>query len=147
MSTDPIKNVADRMKSVHSLLSRPDRIDAARTAFRQAYPDAPLEMIETAVFHVYVDGVDAALDWVASAEMFLRKPEEGLDYGTTWHAVYHLYNWLQFQALMPIGRDGILERLATLRSCVSGNDLDSALGVIRQLEELFGGAASPPSVS
>jgi hypothetical protein len=144
MPSDPIEKAAERMELVNSLLSRTDRIDAARAAFRKAYPDAPQHMVDTAVFHVYVDGIDAALDWVAAAERFLRDPERGMDYGATWHAVYHLYNWLQFEALMPTGRDGILELMADLRQFLSENDPQAALGVVSQLEEMFGGDRSSP---
>jgi hypothetical protein len=62
-------------------------------------------MVEAAVFHVFRGGVGATLDWLAAAELFLRDPAAGFDHGATWHAVYHLYNWQQFQALLPVGRE------------------------------------------
>jgi hypothetical protein len=103
-------------------------------------------MIDTAVFHVYCDGIGAALDWVAAAEKFLRDPSNGFDYGATSHVVYHLYNWLQFQALMPIGREGILERLRDIKLFLTENNPDAALGVIKQLEKLVDGNQSAPDV-
>jgi hypothetical protein len=119
--------------------------DAAAAAFRHAYPDAPAELIETAIFHVFKDGVGAALEWVAAAERFLRDPAAGFDCGATWHVVYHLYNWLQFQALLPIARDGVMKRLADLRLFLSENDTEAASGVVTQLEELFRGGVQPPA--
>jgi hypothetical protein len=133
----------ETLELVHSLLGR---AEVAAAAFRKAYPDAPPHMIDAAVYHVFRDGVGAALDWVAAAERFLRDPARGFDYGATWHAVYHLYNWQQFQALLPIGREGVLERLADLKLFLSENNPEAAAGVVKQLEELFRGDVQPPGV-
>jgi hypothetical protein len=103
-------------------------------------------MIEAAIVHVFSDGVGAALEWVAAAERFLRNPAAGFDYGATWHAVYHLYNWLQFQALLPIGRDGVMDRLADLKLFLAENDTEAASSVVTQLEQLFRGDVQPPRV-
>jgi hypothetical protein len=134
------------MDRVNALLGRAEVLEAAAVAFRRAYPDAPPHMIEAAVFHVFRDGVGAAMDWVAAAERFLRDPDAGFDYGATWHAVYHLYNWQQFQALLPIGREGVLDRLADIKLFLSENNREEAARVVKQLEELFGGDVQPPEV-
>jgi hypothetical protein len=131
---------------VHALLARSEIAESASATFRAAYPDAPPNMVEAAVFHVFCDGVGATLDWVAAAERFLRDPAAGFDHGATWHAVYHLYNWQQFQALLPVGRDGVLERLADLKLLVSEGSTEAVAGLIRQLEELFRGDVQPPSI-
>jgi hypothetical protein len=144
--------VAERIVSpetldlVRALLDREDTAGAAAAAFRAAYPDSPQSMIEAAIFHVYRDGIGAALEWVAAAERFLRSPDEGVDYGATWHVVYHLYNWLQLQAVLPIGRAGVLERLSDLRLFLTEGDTKAATRVIAQLEELFRGDVEPPNV-
>ena len=98
------------------------------------------------MYHVFRDGVGAALDWVAAAERFLRDPVGGLDHGATWHAVYHLYNWQQFQALLPIGREGMLDRLSDLKLFLSENNPKAAAEVVKQLEELIRGDVQPPGV-
>jgi hypothetical protein len=136
----------ETLELVQALLGRAGIIEAATVAFRRAYPDAPGHMIETAVHHVIWDGVGAALDWVAAVERFLRDPSEEIDYGATWHAVYHLYNWQQFQALLPIGRQGVLDRLADIKLFLSENNPEAAAGVVAQLEELFQGDVQPPAV-
>jgi hypothetical protein len=136
----------ETLELVHALLGRVGVNEAAIVAFHRAYPDAPPHMIEAAVFHVFRDGVGAALDWVAAAEQFLRNPAEGFDYGATWHAVYHLYNWQQFQALLPIGREGVLDRLSDIKLFLSENNPEAAAGVVKQLEELFRGDVQPPGV-
>lgn len=136
----------ETLERVHALLGRAEMAEAATAAFRRAYPDAPPHMIEAAVFHVYRDGVGAALEWVAAAEQFLRDPSQGFDYGATWHVVYHLYNWQQFQALLPIGREGVLERLANLKLFLSENNPTAAGDIVKQLEELFRGDVAPPAI-
>lgn len=137
---------AETLELVNALIGRSEVVTAATTAFRRAYPDAPQHMIEAAVFHVFVDGITAALDWVAAAERFLRHPGAGFDPGATSHVVYHLYNWKLFEALLPIGRAGILERLSDIKELLSQHDTEAAAGVVRQLEELFGGGSQPPIV-
>lgn len=136
----------ETLELVHTLLSRAEVPSAAAAAFRAAYPDAPPNMIDAAVYHVYRDGVGAALDWVGAAERFLRDPAAGFDYGATWHAVYHLYNWQQFQALLPIGREGVLERLEDLKQFLAEGCTEAATGVVNHLVELFRGDVQPPSV-
>src|SRR5476651_2256519 len=90
----------ETLELIQSLLRRPDLKEAATKAFKEKFPDAPQEMIDSAFYHVFADGVGAALEWVAATEQFLRNPASGIDYGSTWHLVYHIYNWLQFNALI-----------------------------------------------
>ncbi len=66
------------LELIGALLARQDAKGDANTAFAKKYPDAPKEMIHAATFHVCVDGIDAALDWLASIEEFLQNPETGL---------------------------------------------------------------------
>jgi hypothetical protein len=136
----------ETLELVHALLGRTEVPERAAAAFRQAYPDAPPHMIDAAVFHVFRDGIEAALDWVAAAERFLRDPAARFDYGATSHAVYHLYNWLLLEALMPIGRGGMLDRLADINLFLSENNTKAAAGVVKQLEELLRGDVPPPAI-
>src|SRR5687767_5614268 len=100
---------------MQALLARPEVAAAATAAFRRAHPDAPQAMIDAAVFHVVSEGIEATVDWLAAIERFIRDPASGLDYGAVSHVVYHLYNWQQFQALLPLGRDGLRERLGDIQ--------------------------------
>jgi hypothetical protein len=97
---------------VRTLLQRNNLSSEAKEAFHEAYPDAPEEMLKTAVFYTYIDGIGAAIDWLVDLELFLREPSRELDISTTYHLLYHLYNWHQFHALLPDGRIGVLERQA-----------------------------------
>lgn len=127
----------ERLELIESLLQRQDKNREAACAFKSVYPNAPTEMIETAVFHVYVDGISAALDWLASTELFLRHPEHELDDGT--HLLYHLYNWQQFKALLPSGTEGIMAVLKDLKEAVADEDTQAILEATEILEERLSG--------
>jgi hypothetical protein len=47
---------------------------------------------------------------------------------------------------LPIGREGILERLQDLKLFIEENSTQAAIGVVKQLEELFGGDVAPPGI-
>jgi hypothetical protein len=134
----------ERWEIVQTLLERKDLINNARAAFRQAYPNAPEEMLQTAIFHTYVDGIGAAIDWLTDLELFLREPNDGLDIGNTSHLLYHLYNWFQFNALLPESKEGVLERLKDIKDLVSDGDLETILLSIEELESIFKGGRSYP---
>jgi len=134
------------LEMITALIARPEVMAEAREAFRLKYPDAPPEMIDTAAFHVCQDGIDAALEWIANIELFLRSPSKGLNYGSTWHLVYHLYNWLQFQALLPLGRAGIVEHLRDAQVCIDEESPDAAKQSIQLLIDQFTGDVGPPGV-
>jgi hypothetical protein len=103
-------------------------------------------MIDAAAFHVFRDGVGAALEWVAASERFLRDPSLKLDPGATWHVVYHLYNWQQFEALLPVGREGVLRRLEDVQVLLSEGDSEAASTVLKELAEMFRGDVQPPTI-
>jgi hypothetical protein len=128
------------------LLRRPELSEAGRAALRQVFPDAPPAMLSAAVFHVFTDGVAAAAAWLAAVERFLRDPSLGLDGGATYHLLYHLYNWQQFQALLPAGKQGVLELLGDTKLFLSEGDPESAGRALRQLEEMFQAGLQPPEI-
>jgi hypothetical protein len=131
---------------MQALLARAGVAKDAAEAFRQAYPDAPKEMINTAVFHVVSEGIEATVDWLAAIEQFLRDPSEGLDYGAVWHVIYHLYNWQQFQVLLPVGRVGLKEQLEDIGQFLEEGDSESAKQVLKRLSEALSGDARPPDI-
>ncbi len=139
---------SDASAFVGALFSRSESeiVSLAKEAFRQKYPDATDAMLETAVFHVYRDGIHAAMDWLAAAEKFLRDPQSGIDYGATSHLIYHLYNWLQFQSLMPLGRCEFLEHLKDAELFLNEENPKAALDVIQRLIEHATGDVAPPSI-
>lgn len=136
----------EAVKLIEKLLARPNAIEDARRAFAERFPDAPMEMIETATFHVCVDGIDAALQWLASIEQFLQRPENGLDYGATWQLLYHLYNWQQFNALLPLGKSGIAEHLKDIKTFLDEDNNGAAKETIDHFMKCLGGDLGPPGI-
>ena len=148
MNSDSTRPTTDASDLVSALFRRSEAeiVSIAKEAFRLNYPDATDAMLETAVFHVYRDGIHAALDWLAATEKFLRDPQSGLDYGATSHLIYHLYNWLQFQSLMPLGRWELLEHLKDAELFLKEEHPAAALQVIQHLMEHATGDVAPPSL-
>jgi hypothetical protein len=136
---------AQRWQIVQTLLQRDDLIKQAREAFRQAYPKVPESMVNTTVFHTYGDGIGAAIDWLVDLELFLRDPSCGLDIGLTYHLLYHLYNWYQFNALLPDGKTGVLEHLQEIKELLKDGDIAASLATVEQLESMFEGNRNYPS--
>ena len=135
-----------RWELATALLQRVDRVSDAENAFRRKFPTAPNEMIQTAVFHVYVDGPDSVISWLADAELFLRDPLHNLSSGVTSHLLYHVYNWLQFRALLPEGKSGVLELLKELKQHARDGELDAVQQAVKELEELLDGNIGAPDI-
>ena len=123
-----------------------ERVEIARQAFRAQYPAAPEEMISAAVFHVYVDGLDAAMQWLADAERFLRDPKETLNYGITWHLLHHVYNWHMLEALMPVGRNGLDDLLDQIQTFADEGDAGSIRSTISQIKKMLDGDEEAPRI-
>lgn len=136
----------EALSLISALLARPNAVEDARLAFAKRFPDAPKQMIDTATYHVCVDGIDAALEWLASIEEFLQKPENGLDYGATWHLLYHLYNWQQFEALLPLAKCGIIEHLGDVKTLLDESSPEAAKQVIERLIQRLSGSLDSPRI-
>jgi hypothetical protein len=136
----------EALQLIDALLARPNAAADARKAFAAQFPDAPKEMIDTAAFHVCVDGIEAALIWLASIECFLRNPENKVDKGATWHLLYHLYNWQQFESLLPLGKSGITEQLNDVKTFLEESDPEAAKLTIEHLLKRVSGSLTPPNL-
>ncbi|MBD2023553.1 hypothetical protein [Leptolyngbya sp. FACHB-711] len=134
-----------RWEIVQNLLRRSDLRDEAEQAFHRAYPNAPEEMLATAVFHTYVDGIGAAIDWLVDLEQFLAEPDRKPDISATYHLLYHLYNWYQFHELLPDGKTGVLERLKEIKELVADGEIEAVLATVEELESMFEGGRNYPN--
>ena len=133
-----------RLELVRDLFARQNAPADAVEAFRKRFRSAPDEMIKTAVHHIYVDGAEAVLDWLADAELFLRDQDHGLSYATSFHLLYHVYNWHMFQVLLPEGKTDVLDLVKELKQHADDNDLESMKRTVDELEErLTGGSPNP----
>lgn len=106
-------------------------------------------MIYSAAHHVYVDGCEAAIDFVAAAERFLRNPEssEPPDYGVTFHLLDHVYNWHMFQQLLPDAKPTLVALLKELNDAVAASDRDGVLRTTAEIEGIILGHQNPPSIA
>ncbi|HTD48358.1 MAG TPA: hypothetical protein VK881_13915 [bacterium] len=125
-----------------------DAYTAAKAAFQKVYPTAPDEMIVPGLSHTYVEGVDAALDFIAGAEMFLRDPDdEWLGFGFTYELLYHAYNWHMFLILLPEGTGDLLKSVDDLkRSVETGVDQKTILKDIEDLRDQLTGHRGLPNL-
>lgn len=130
---------------VKALIERDNVRHEAWKAFRFAYPNAPDKMINTAVFHIYIDGIQAALDWLVEVELFLQNPENTLSEGSTFHLIYHLYNWLQFTTLLQDTKEDIVEKLNDVKAALEDDDKDAAFDLLEELKEKFNGGLNAPN--
>lgn len=135
---------AERQELALALLERPRRSEEGRAAFRRKYPCAPEEMINTATHHVYVDGPGAVVDFLAEAELAIRDPSHEIDFGTSWHLLHHVYNWLQFRALLPAGKSDVIDLLSQMEQAVAENDPEFILATVRELRDVVEGNRGAP---
>ena len=136
----------ERRALANALMARPQRRRDGRAAIQRAYPAAPEAMAGTAAHHLYGDGVEAAIDLLAAAELMLREPTRDLDDGAVYHLAYHLYNWMQFVALLPHGRHELLDLVAQLKQAVEENDMEFIKHTAELLDDVVGGHVSHPEV-
>jgi len=102
-------------------------------------------MITTAMYHIYGDGIDAAPDFIAEAEMFLRDPDE--DWLNTYDLLYNTYNWHMFQALLPEVTQDLLAAVDYLKRSVEGGaDPKEVLKEINDLRDQITGHTGLPQI-
>lgn len=131
--------------AVLALLDRgPNRTELAREMFRRKYPNATEQMISAAVFHLYVDGIDAAVGWLADLEHFLADPDHELSFGASSHLLYHVYNWHQLESLMPHGKVGMHELVDDIIEFADDSDIVSIKRAASELKALLDGKDEPP---
>jgi len=134
-----------KLKIVKALIERNNVRDEARKALCETYPNASNKMIDTAVFHIYVDGIQAAIDWLVDIELFLQDSKHTLNDGVVFHLIYHLYNWLQFKSIMPETNEDFMSKLADIEAAIEDDDKEAALDILEELKDKFNGSLNPPN--
>lgn len=137
---------AEKLERIARLATRDDVPDLAAKALRREFPNAPESMINTAIFHVYTDGVDAVLDWLAAAADALTEGTPLPDDGKTWHLLYHVFNWYQFRELMPHGSQELLDWIEGLEESVNEDDRDSILAHTKAIKEILDASRPQPKI-
>jgi len=131
---------------VDSLLARPDRRADGLAALRSLFPGVADEMLRTAVHHLYGDGVDAAVAWLAGVERTLQSREHELCPGATFEFLYHVYNWLQIQSLLPEGAKSLSEIVAEVSAALASGEVSEARALLDELKERLDGDRTPPQL-
>ena len=117
----------------------------AQQRLAAAFPTAPKEMLHTAEHHLYVDGKNDALDWVADMASFLRSPDAPPpDLGVAFGLLHHLYNWWQFRDLLPEGKEGLLGIVKEAREFIKEGSPEAALHSLQLIEESLEGNVDFP---
>ena len=127
-----------------ALLSRAHPDADGLAALRRKHPSVPEPMLRTAVHHLYVDGPQAAVDFLADAELAIENPSHEVGYGPASELLYHVYNWLLFRAIMPEGKIDLLDLLAQLERAVKDDDRDLILATVAELRDVIDGHRQPP---
>ncbi len=136
----------ERRELALALIDRVGAPDDAFEAFRKKYPEVPEEMLRTAVFHVYVDGPSAVMDFLADAELAIREQGHELDYGTAYDILYHLFNWLQLRALFPEAKQDLLDLTSDLDELVKSEDWEGVAAAVEELKNIVQGNRTPPDM-
>ena len=137
---------ATRLELALACLARGDRRDEAFAMLQRRYPDAPEELLRSAAFHLYWKLPEVLRDTLAQIELALRESDPELHWGVVSDALYHLYNWLQVEALLPWGKQAVWEELEELRELIKADDKDGAMGTLKRLMDQIGGSASEPRI-
>jgi hypothetical protein len=141
MTSDHLRTLLD------GLLDRgANRIELARDTFRRKYPEATDQMISAAVFHLFTEGIDACVEWLADLERFLADPDHKLCYGISSHLLYHVYNWHQLESLMPHGKTVMHELLDDILESAAENDMESVKRAVTEFKNILEGHDRPPTI-
>lgn len=136
-----------KLAILRKLLDRENIYDDAFSRLQTAYTHAPKNMINSAVFHLYIEGVHAAIDWLVDAELFLQNPKNNLCESKTYHLIYNLYNWLQFKAILQDSNENLIEKINDIKAAIKDDDWDAALDILEELKDKFNGDITPPNFS
>jgi hypothetical protein len=142
----PGLTLEEQLTLARALFQRTNRDKDARVAIAKAYPNAPEAMIHTAVHHLYVDGSTAALEFLADLERCLQEPGQRPDLAVAIELLYHVYNWQQFEALLPGGRADVLELVSELKGHLADNDIEATRVAVEELSDMLEGSKNPPDI-
>ena len=138
---------AERWALAAALMARPNLRMVGLEALKQTYPKAPEPILRTAVHHLYGDLPEALVDMLAVTELSLRSPGREVGYGAPYHAIDHLYNFLQFRALLPDGMAGMEALVAQLEELAIDGDLEGIKSTIAELRKRVDGNLTAPDVA
>jgi hypothetical protein len=140
-------STTEKLELIRALFARQHLGVDGRVAVAKAYEGAPSGMVDTAVHHLYVDGCSAAMEFLVDAELCLREPGRRPDIAVATELLDHVYNWQQFEAILPTGRADVLEMVAELKQLVADGDLDAIRATVEDLSDALEGNKTPPGLA
>jgi len=137
-----------RLELATALFARGSQVrgEEAFTIVRSQFPSVAENLAQSLAFHAYQEMPDVALGLLAWIELNIREGIHERHAGLSFDLQYHLYNWLQAEALVPYGRQDVFDELAEIKDCLSRNDKESAAAILDSLIERFETSVSPPDV-
>jgi len=139
---------SERLKLALACLDREElkeRRDAGFKILERQFPDAPVSILHSGAHHLYWKLPEALRDTLAQIELSLRHEDCDLHWGVISDSLYHLYNWLQVQALLPWGKQAVWEELEEVQELIKADDKDGAMGTLKRLMDQIDGSAREPS--
>ncbi len=82
--------------------------------------------------------------WLVIHRKFLQNPEAGLSSGATWHLLHHVYSWQQLEALIPLGKDGLIGQLSDIKMYIEESETEAAKETIDDLLRSLSGDVDLP---
>jgi len=137
-----------RLELAQALIGRGSQVrrDEAFQIVRNQFPAIAEDLARSISFHGYQELPDVAVNLLAWIELNMREGVHERHAGIDFDLRYHLYNWLQAEALVPYGRQDVFEELAEIKDCLSRDDKESAAAIVEALIERFEANVSPPDV-
>jgi hypothetical protein len=130
---------------VQALFARPNWAADGRALVKELYPSASAPAVSTGAHHLFVDGPDALLRMLAALELSLRTREWKVDYGVVWEVLYHVYNWQQFEALLPGGSSELREFVDEALQFIQDGEVEAARSHLEEIRDRLDGHRDMPS--
>ena len=133
-----------RLELALALIRRPNRPAEGFDRLRRFFPAAPESMLRTAAWHLYSEAPRAVVDFLAEVELSLRDDDPHYHGPAGVEVLYHFYNFLQFEALVPHGLHGLGEVVEDIKECVEDGDKAGALENLKGLASKLDACESAP---
>ncbi|HMB93355.1 MAG TPA: hypothetical protein VKP65_21060 [Rhodothermales bacterium] len=142
------RSLEENFDLARALFARENRSEDGRKLMLKQFPDAPEEMCYTLAHHAYTDGASAAVGLLVELELALRNEDYvHLDkYGARHELLYHLYNWLHLEAVMPFGRPALLKEIDDIQEALDRADVEEAKEILEELKDRVEGHTIPPDI-
>ena len=135
----------EQLALVQALFARPNWAGDGRGLVKELYPSASDPAVSTGAHHLFVDGPDALLRMLAALELSLRTRQLKVDHGVVWELLYHLYNWQQFEALLPGGSGELRQFVDEALQFIQDGEVEAARTHLEEMKDRLDGHRDVPS--